>query len=69
MLIRIEWKDGNSCFDCKHFKVELVTDKEIRSDFPNCAAFPNGIPKDVIRNGHDKPRPDLGQKNKVVFEK
>lgn len=36
-----------------------------------CAAFPDGVP-DVIQTEnriHDAPRPDLGQRNKIVWER
>ena len=33
-----------------------------------CEAFPDGIPEDVYFDGHDKPRPDIGQKNKIIFD-
>ncbi|MCL2064035.1 MAG: hypothetical protein FWG98_06645 [Candidatus Cloacimonetes bacterium] len=33
-----------------------------------CDAFPDGIPEDLYFESHKKPRPDLGQKNEVVFE-
>ena len=58
-----------SCVHCVHYKTKLTkNDGKIKYDFPNCIAFPNGIPDEVYDYGHYEPRPDLGQKNDVVFE-
>ena len=72
MIREINWKNGKSCFDCKYFKTEnkQVEDSDFfeeREDFFSCEAFPEGIPDEVYENGHDKPRLDLRQKNKLVF--
>ena len=74
-----KWKNGNSCFDCKHLDrinkaTRLINGNGVGitgycSADSCCDAFPDLIPDDVFENGHDKPRPDLGQKNKVIFEK
>ena len=60
-----------SCFHCKHYRTEYTHhDGEIEYDVMNCVAFPypDGIPSKIYHNGHFEPRPDLGQKNEVVFE-
>ncbi len=72
MIREIKWENGKSCFDCKHFKTEhkQIEDGDFieeREDFFCCEAFPDGIPDEVFENGHDKPRPDLGQNDDIVF--
>lgn len=64
------YDSGKSCFQCKHFQTGIDNTDITIDDFPNCIAFPfpDGIPDEIFENGHDKPRPDLGQKNEVVFE-
>ena len=62
---------NKSCFHCIHYKTQYTReDGIIERDVPNCIAFPNpeGIPDEIYDFGHYEPRPDLGQKNDVVFE-
>jgi hypothetical protein len=45
------------CFNCKHSKIGEL----------GCAAFPDGIPEEILhKNKHDKPI--KGQINNIVFE-
>lgn len=38
------------CLQCAHFEEASPIDDK---DFPTCAAFPQGIPDDIIRRGFD----------------
>lgn len=51
----------DKCFKCKH----TIMDAEW---WPECTAFPKGIPNIILsgKNDHSKPLPD--QKNDIVFE-
>ncbi|MCL2065782.1 MAG: hypothetical protein FWG98_15620 [Candidatus Cloacimonetes bacterium] len=57
-----------SCYHCKHIEYTYETEYGEMDDYPNCIAFPDGIPRIIYHNGHYVPRPDLGQKNEIVFE-
>lgn len=50
--------DPPACINCKHANLSAGT----------CAAFPDGIPREVISgdNQHTEPLPE--QKNKIVYE-
>ncbi|HOD53853.1 MAG TPA: hypothetical protein PKJ08_04945 [Candidatus Cloacimonadota bacterium] len=76
MRSRIKRENGFFCTDCKHYDPlrelefnESDSIKSIDEDVLCCIAFPYGIPDDIYDNAHDKPRPDLGQKNDIVFTK
>jgi hypothetical protein len=52
------------CSQCQHRWPGVENGKA------RCFAFPGGIPEPILlsQTRHDVPRPDLGQKNKIVFE-
>lgn len=62
---------GRSCIDCKYLRTSYEEEGFLIDDFLNCLAFPypEGIPQEIYDNGHEKPRPDLGQTNNTVFTK
>lgn len=47
------------CFDCKHLNGKAPL---------KCAAFPDGIPKEILLGENDHTEPLPGQKNDIVFE-
>lgn len=51
----------NRCLKCKHKIMDTAF-------WPECEAFPDGIPNIILsgKNDHSKPLP--GQKNNIVFE-
>ena len=53
----------SSCLFCVHF-----LGKGEGNTRPDCKAYPNGIPLDILNaeDSHKEPRKD--QKNKIVFE-
>ncbi len=68
--MRLDGPYNNNLYDgpyigCKHMRLS----RDMSGDRV-CAAFPDGIPLRIWRGetDHDRPRPDLGQENYVVFE-
>ena len=64
---------NKSCWACKHLNQREENDADY--DYSKhcegeiyCIAFPNEIPSEIYNNGHFEPRPDLGQKNDIVYE-
>lgn len=49
------------CFDCKHFKINKIT------ELYYCKAFPKGIPADIEFNQVDHTKPYKGD-NGIRFE-
>jgi hypothetical protein len=47
------------CLNCKHYLGTWY-----------CEAFPDGIPREVVGNMvlHDRPLPEYGQRNKLVYQ-
>lgn len=52
------------CFMCKHYVPGM--DEENPLDVPVCAAFPNGIPDEILKQGYDHREP-LGNES-ILFE-
>ena len=55
-----------ACDECKHFKGEIIGEAENEQRWI-CAAFKNGIPKEILfgENNHEKPVAGDGG---IVFE-
>ena len=53
--------DVSQCFFCKH--------KNNRTDIAACAAFPDGIPPEILDNEFDHRTVHPAQKNSIVFER
>ena len=47
---------SSQCATCEHFETDL-----------SCAAFPGGIPAEILLKGEDHSEPTEGQTNDVVY--
>ena len=58
------------CWCCIHYKSIYYDEDGLWGELQHCEAFPapEGIPDEIYCNGHFEPRPDLGQKNAIIFE-
>ena len=69
---------GKGCINCKHYpqwgvadQYKYIDEDTWATDTMYCLAFPFGVPEEILSGdagNHTKPRPDLGQKNDIVYE-
>lgn len=53
------------CVFCKHFMQGTPPESDKKAFF--CAAFPNGVPIEILEQGHDHLEPSSGD-NGITFE-